>query len=60
MVPAPPSTIEPSTRLPEFGSPAHLDWIRARLSKNLRFRFEVEAAERRALAAYRSRREAAS
>jgi hypothetical protein len=40
-------------RLPEFGSPAHLDWLARRLSRNIRFRAQVEAWTRLSMATRR-------
>jgi len=41
--------------VPDFGSPEHFEWIARRLARNVRFRREVEDAEREALREYQLR-----
>jgi hypothetical protein len=41
--------------VPVFGSPDHLAWLSRRLTRNLRFRDQVAAAEREALSEYQLR-----
>ena len=54
--------VDERARIPEFGSAAHLEKIARRLSKNVRFREQVEASIRYAFDVFKDgrREEAAS